>query len=131
MKENFMKFIEKIKSKISNIFNRSQVKFLESSSESNTENNIEQKIQEEPQGQLENREIEKKRIFDLLKNIKDNSVDLETIPRQDLIKVKELLKEELKFYIRKNEEEKQKINVLTTEINEMRYKLRSLVKRKI
>ena len=129
MKRNFIKLIEKIKLKISNIFNKNQVKLLEASSENDNVENLEPKTQEEQQTQFENIELEKKRIFDLYQRIKDNSVELETISKQDLIKVRELFKEELKFYIRKNEEEKHKINILTTEINEMRYKLRNLVKR--
>ena len=125
-----MKFIYFIKELFKKIFKNNKVMLLE---ESNTSENIESNINVELakeqvlDNKVENKEIDKKRVFDLYKRVKKNEIDLDLIDLEDLIKIRELLREELKLYIKKNEENRNEVNILRTEVNNMSNKLSGLL----
>lgn len=64
----------------------------------------------------ENKGYEKERIFELYKQTKNKTIDLSSLSYQDLVKMKELMKEELKYHTKKAVEEEQYNQQLEKEI---------------
>lgn len=99
--------IDKITKFLKNIFFKSTIKQLEPAKEATqiNENNT----------QNEEREKEKKRIFDLYNKVKNETIKLEQIEeKEDLIKIRKLLLEEAKL---QNKIIEKDINKLQTLIN--------------
>lgn len=61
----------------------------------------------------DNRISEKNRIFELYNRVKNDTIDLEQIDREDLIKIRKLLLEEAKIQTEKFEDEVRVLKVLS------------------
>ena len=105
IKEKFIRIKDKIKSMFSIFSKNKQIKLLEQAQPEQIENNSAEK--------------EKKRIFDLYNQIKNKSIEIETLPQEDLLKIHFLFKEELNYYIRKNKEQEEINRKYIEEIEQM------------
>lgn len=85
-------FINKIKQFFRNIISKNKVKKLEVAKEisSNEANEVKEKIK--------NNQDRKKEFFEIYNKVKNNSINLKDIKREDLLKIRKILLEESKLH---------------------------------
>ena len=85
-------FINKIKQFFRNIISKNKVKKLEAAKEisSNEANEAKEKIK--------NNQDRKKEFFEIYNKVKNNSINLKDIKREDLLKIRKILLEESKLH---------------------------------
>ena len=81
-------FINKIKQFFRNIISRNRIKKLYVPEESNLSNSA---------SSINNNKIDKNEFFEIYNKVKNETIDLENIKREDLLKIRKLLLEESKI----------------------------------
>ena len=116
MNTYLIKIFNSLKSFLNRLLEKKDVKLLESPKQ-----DIEtQKFYENSKNITElNKSLEKQRIMQLYKLIKENDINMMSIEKNDLIKIRYLLFEELKLNIEKNNEEEIYNKNLEIEINQL------------
>ena len=121
MKDIIKNIMYKIKEFFKNIKSQKSIKKLPTEKQNKNEEIKKIENQNKPyeiiqSEQLNNnlKEEEKQRIFNIYNKIKEETIDLKQIEYKDLVKIKELLKEEAKLQSKKLEQEAMELKNLAT-----------------
>ena len=91
-------FINKIKQFFKNIFSKNKIKMLDVPKESDT------KQKNNPKG--------KKEFFEMYNKVKNETIDLQEIEKEDLLKIRKLLREESKIQDKKLKSEINQLEII-------------------